>query len=87
MAGCSQEQLDELIFRKVMEYQLKDDCGDQDKAWVAAIEAQIKRCMEASDWQRYLESKEDEDETQRYIHAFFPCFKDANGNPCFNLGQ
>jgi hypothetical protein len=87
MAGCSQEQFDELIFRKVMEYQLKDDCEDQDKECVAAIEAQIRSCMEASDWRRYLESEDDEDETQRFIHAFFPCFKDADGNAYFDLGQ
>jgi len=87
MAGCSQEQVEELAFRKVMEYQLKDDCGEQDLDCIAAIEAQIKSCMEKSDWRRYLENEENEDELQRFIHAFFPCFKDADGNAYFDLGQ
>ena len=86
-AGCSGEQAEEFAFRKVMEYQLKDDCGEEDKACLKAIEEQIEACMIDSDWRRYLENEEDEDELQRFIRAFFPCFKDAQGNPYFDLGQ
>ena len=85
--GCSGEQAEEFAFRKVMEYQLKDDCGEKDKACLKAIEAQIEACMIESDWRRYLENEENEEELQRFIRAFFPCFKDAQGNPYFDLGQ
>ena len=83
IGGCSAEQFDEFVFRKVMEYQLKDECGEENEKCYAAIEAQIESCMKKSDWRTYLDSDGDHAETQRFIRDFFPCFKDENGKPYF----
>ena len=85
VSGCSDAQVEEFAFRKVMEYELKADCGD-DEACNDAVEAQIKSCMASSDWRRYLDNEEDPEELERFIYVFFPCFKDADGNPYFPLG-
>jgi hypothetical protein len=76
--------VEELAFRKVIEYQLKDECGDEDKACVAAVEAQIESCMKQSDWRQFLENEEDQEEMKRFISEFSPCFKDSEGNSYFN---
>ena len=87
LAGCSGERVEEFAFRKTMEYQLKNKCEEQDPECAAAIEAQIVQCMQDSDWKRFLDSDEDEEELLRFTRAFFPCFKDPRGNPYFGLGQ
>ncbi len=83
IGGCSAEQAEEFAFRKTMEYQLKEDCGD-DKACLKAIEDQIKHCMEESNWRSYLENEEDPVKLQQFIEEFFPCFKDPAGGSYFN---
>ena len=83
IGGCSGEMIEELVFRKVMEYQLKDECRDEDKACIAAVEAQIESCMLQSDCRQFLENEEDEQEMKRFISEFFPCFKDPEGNAYF----
>ena len=83
IGGCSSEMVEELAFRKVMEYQLKDECGDEDKACIAAVEAQIEFCMKQSDWRQFLENEEDEEELKRFVSEFFPCFKDSEGSSYF----
>ncbi len=83
LGGCSAEQFDEFVFRKVMEYQLKDECGEDNRPCIEAIEEQIESCMQKSDWRTYLDSDGDQEETQRFIRDFFPCFKDANGKSYF----
>jgi hypothetical protein len=80
--GCSEEQTEEFVFKKTMEYQLKDDCG-KNKDCISAVEKQIESCMEKSDWRKYLKNSEDEEELNRFIKIFFPCFKDPNGNSYF----
>jgi hypothetical protein len=83
IGGCTAEQVEEIAFRKVMEYQLIDDCGEDDKACIKAVKEQIESCMEKSDWRKYVNSDEDEEEMKRFIGEFFPCFKDSNGNSYF----
>ncbi len=83
IGGCTAEQAEELAFRKVMEYQLTDECGEDNKACIEAVEEQIKACMEKSDWRKYVNNGEDEAEMKRFINQFFPCFKDPNGNSYF----
>ena len=83
LGGCSEAQVEEFAFRKSMEYQLKDDCGDDNEECIKAVEEQIASCMEKSDWRKYLENDKDEAELKRFISEFFPCFKDANGNSYF----
>jgi len=83
IGGCTAEQVEEIAFRKVMEYQLIDDCGEDDKACIKAVKEQIESCMEKSDWRKYVNNDEDEAEMKRFIGEFFPCFKDSNGNSYF----
>ena len=83
ISGCSAEQAEEFAFRKTMEYQLADDCGE-DKECVKAVKEQIEACMEVSDWRKYVINNEDEAETNRFISRFFPCFKDSNGDAYFD---
>jgi hypothetical protein len=83
IGGCTAEQVEEIAFRKVMEYQLIDDCGEGDKACIKAVKEQIQSCMEKSDWRKYVNSAEDEEEMKRFIGEFFPCFKDPNGSSYF----
>jgi hypothetical protein len=83
IGGCTAEQVEEIAFRKVMEYQLIDDCGEDDKACIRAVKEQIESCMEKSDWRKYVKSDEDEAEMKRFVGEFFPCFKDSSGNSYF----
>jgi len=85
ITGCSGEEVEEFAFRETMEYQLKNKCGEENKECLKAIEEQIDSCMKTSDWKKYLDSDEDQEEMQRFIYKFFPCFKDPNGNPYFPL--
>ena len=75
--------MEELVFRKTLEYQLKDRCGESDESCIEAVEAQIAECMRESDWKRFFDDHENEVEQQRFARAFIPCFKDATGNPLF----
>lgn len=83
IGGCGEGGIEELVFRKTMEYQLKDHCAENDEACSEAVEEQIVECLRQSDWKRYLDSHENEEEQQRFVREFFPCFKDAEGNPLF----
>jgi hypothetical protein len=83
IGGCTAEQVEEIAFRKVMEYQLIDECGEDDKECIKAVEEQIEFCMEKSDWRKYVNNDDDDEEMKRFINAFFPCFKDPNGNSYF----
>ena len=87
LVGCSTEQTEEFVFRKVLEYQLKEECGEENKQCITDVEEQIQACMRESDWRAYLDNEEDEEEMKRFINAFFPCFKDANGNSHFPLNN
>ena len=83
VTGCSEQQVEELVFRKTLEYQLKDRCGDDNEACHEAVEEQIRECLRKSEWKRYLDSHEDEAEVERFVREFYPCFRDADGNPLF----
>ena len=78
IGGCSAEQAEEFAFQKVMEYKLKDECGEN-KGCINAVEEQIESCMKESDWRKYVKNDEDDEEMERFVRLFFPCFKDPNG--------
>ena len=82
--GCSQKDAEKFAFRKVLEYELVDKCGD-DEECIVAVKTQIPGCMEESDWYRYLNSDEDAEEFNRFANAFYACIVDPNGNPYFEL--
>ena len=86
LGGCSDEQVEEIVFRKTLEYELRDDCGDDD-ACRRAVSEQIAACMEEHDWRRFMENQDDPEETQRFVYAFFPCFKNPQGESYFDLAS
>ncbi len=87
IGGCSSEKVEEFVFRKTLEYGLVEMCEeegkDKDKKCVAAVANQIETCMAKGNWKEFLKNQDDEDELQRFVKAFYPCFEDAKGNPYF----
>ncbi len=56
LLACSEDQIEELAFRKTLEYGLIDLCGEEDKACISAVETQSQSCMNKSNWRAYLEN-------------------------------
>jgi hypothetical protein len=83
LIACSDEAVEELAFRKSLEYNLSDLCGEDDKACVHAVETQTRGCMEKSDWRKYLKAKDDPVEKKRFITEFYACVVDPEGKPYF----
>ena len=83
VSGCSKEQTEEFVFRKVIEHDLVERCGEDNPQCVEAVEQQIESCMEKGDWRRVLENEDDEEEMRRFVLEFYPCFKDPDGNSYF----
>ncbi|HEY0720497.1 MAG TPA: hypothetical protein VGE50_04520 [Gammaproteobacteria bacterium] len=81
--ACSDATVEEFTFRKVLEHDLINLCGDDDEACIHAVESQVKGCMEKSDWRKYVESQDDPDELKRFTKEFYGCVVDANGHPYF----
>jgi len=82
LAGCSEYDVEEFIFRTLVEYDLKEDCGDNDEC-KQVVTDQIKICMEQAGWRNILGNEEDEKVMQGFIEKFHPCFKYKNGNSLF----
>lgn len=83
LMACSDEMVEELAFRKSLEYNLSDLCGEEDKACVQAVESQTKGCMEKSDWRKFLKAKDDPVEKKRFTTEFYACIVDPAGKPYF----
>lgn len=83
LMACSDEMVEELAFRKSLEYNLSDLCGEDDKACVQAVESQTKECMEKSDWRKFLKAKDDPVEKKRFTTEFYACIVDPAGKPYF----
>lgn len=83
LISCSDGDIDEFAFRKTMEYSLVDLCGEKDKACIAAVKAQVKPCMEKSDWRRYVANEDSDEELKRFTDKFYACIVDKDGDPYF----
>ncbi|MDH5786473.1 MAG: hypothetical protein OEZ16_12815 [Chromatiales bacterium] len=83
LLACTDSMVEEFAFKQTLEYSLIDLCGKEDKACIAAVESQIDDCMEKSDWRRYMDSDEDEEELNRFTSEFYACIVDEEGNPYF----
>lgn len=83
VAGCSQEELEEVAFRKTLEYNLTELCGEDSDECIAAVKAQIKGCMEKSNWRKFLNDQDNEKELKRFSSEFYSCIVDSEGNPYF----
>lgn len=66
---------------------MKDICGDDDPACVAAVDEQFDSCHEKyeEDWTRYMDSSvEKEDDLLRiYSEKLYGCIVDEDGSPYF----
>ena len=82
-AGCSEARVEELVFRKTLEYDLVELC-EEDEACIASVKEQVKPCMEKSLWRDYLEDPENEEELKRFSIAFYACIVDEDGKPYFS---
>jgi len=83
ISGCSNDQVEEFAFRKSMQYNLSKLC-EEDKQCKSGVKSQISECMESSDWRNIIDNESDES-MQAFIKKFYPCFKDENGDPYFEL--
>jgi hypothetical protein len=83
LIACSDEAVEELAFRKSLEYNLSELCGAEDKACVQAVESQTKGCMEKSDWRKFLKAKDDPVEKKRFTTEFYACIVDPAGKSYF----
>jgi len=81
--SCSESQVEEFAFRKTLELSLVDLCGEEDKKCIAAVKSQIGDCMEKSDWRKYFEDEDNEDELRRFTTEFYSCIVDEDGYPYF----
>ncbi len=77
------DDLQELAFRKTLEYELIDLCGEKDKNCIAAVKAQIKKCMVKSDWKKFIKNQDSDVEFKRFTTVFYACVVDENGEPFF----
>lgn len=78
--ACSQQQTEELVFRKTLEHKLTKLC-DEDKSCVVAVKNQIKPCMEKADWRKFMDKQEAE--VVRFTTEFYGCIVDDDGYPLF----
>ncbi len=83
LMACNEGSIEEFGFRKGLEYKLISLCGDEDKACISAVQAQMKGCMEKSAWRRFFDKQEDQAELKRFTTAFYACIVDPNGKPYF----
>ncbi len=81
--SCSEGQMEEFAFRKTLELSLLDLCGEEDKQCIAAVKSQISGCMEKSNWRKYLQDQDNEEELNRFTSEFYSCIVDEEGYPYF----
>ena len=84
LASCNVGQVEELAFRKTLEYDLVNLCDKDDKC-INSVKTQIKGCMEKSDWRKFMENQDSNEELERFTDEFYSCIVDENGNPYFEL--
>jgi len=82
LSACSEKQMEEFAFRKTLEYQLTDLCGE-DESCIAAVKNQTRACMEKSDWYKFVKDQDNQTELDRFTTAFYACIVDPDGNPYF----
>jgi hypothetical protein len=82
LSACG-DGLQELTFRKTLEYELVELCGEKDKICIAAVKAQIKQCMVKSDWKKFVKNQDSDAELKRFTTVFYACVVDNNGEPYF----
>jgi hypothetical protein len=83
LISCSDSQIEELAFKKTLEYGLVKLCGESDKACIITVKSQLKGCMKESNWQQYLENEDSDEELNKFTKKFYACIVDAEGNPYF----
>ena len=83
IGGCSGEKVEEFVFRKTIEFDLVERCGEGDEACVKNVRSQIKICMDKNNWQELIDNEDNDELYIEFAKNFYPCFKDDNGDPLF----
>jgi len=85
LAACS-----EVIDRasaEYLKYSLREVCGDDDPACIAAVNAQFDACHEKfrAQWSAYMNSTFAEEDAllEDYSRRMYACIVDENGEPWF----
>ena len=85
LAGC--DQLLNKAGAQYLKFSLKDACGEEDTACIAAVESQFDPCQEKyeKEWNAYMNSSTStEDELLKiYSEKMYGCIVDEDGDPYF----
>ena len=81
-AGCSDRSIAEFTFRKLVERDLREECGKSSEC-KEAVSQQIEDCLERSNWRELLQQEDNEDAIIKFHNNFRSCFKNKNGIPLF----
>ena len=85
LAGC--DQLLNKAGAQYLKFSLKDACGEEDTACIAAVENQFDSCQEKyeKEWNVYMNSStSNEDELlKNYSDKMYGCIVDEDGDPYF----
>jgi hypothetical protein len=85
ISGCSDEQAasaEKYVFQKTAEIDLLEKCGEDD-ACIQVVKENVELCMDKSNWKKYVDNSDDNEELYRFIKEFYPCFKNSEGKPYF----
>ena len=84
--ACDQGSIEEFSFKTAMKYQLNDMCADDDDC-IAVVDSQLQACLDKTDWRALLNNSDDETVMNDFRNKFFPCFKNEDGLPYFQVKQ
>lgn len=72
---------------KYLKISLKDTCGEEDPACIAAVVAQFDSCHSKyeADWNKYMNSNSSQEDEllEIYSKGVYGCIVDEDGNPYF----
>ncbi|GAA6142430.1 hypothetical protein [Hydrogenophaga sp. 5NK40-0174] len=88
LAGC--DMLADKAATEMLKVSLKAVCGEEDKACIAAVEAQFDACQEKykAEWDAYVDAEGDDDALlDEYSDKITACIVDDNGDPYFGTAD
>lgn len=87
LGACSQQDIEEMLVKKTIEYSLIELCGEQNEACIEAVETQVSACIEKNNITIDTLNVEDEQQLQNVVTEFYTCIVDENGDPMFENEQ
>ena len=83
LTACNESEVEEFVFRETLKYTLTDVCGKDDAGCKNAVDSQTQNCMEKSNWRKFLNDKNNKEESTRFKKEFYSCIVDPEGRPYF----